>query len=70
MTLPKDVVKPKYNFTYPSERPYYDETFSALGSQVVTDTSKSGSDYGIQNPKMTEAIGASGSETGNGGSAP
>ena len=30
MGLPKDLVKPAYNYTYPSERDYYDETGSTL----------------------------------------
>ena len=30
MTLPKDIVKPNYNYTYPSERQYFDETSSTL----------------------------------------
>lgn len=66
MTLPKDIVKPKTNFTYPSERPYYDETDSTLGAQLVADPAKSGADYGITDPKVIEAIAGTGSETGNG----
>lgn len=68
MTLPKDTVKPNTNFTYPSERQYFDETGSTLGAQRVADPSKSGADYGIQNPPATEAVDGIGSETGNGGS--
>ena len=70
MTLPKDAVKPKTNFTYPSERQYFDETGSTLGAQRVADPAKSGADYGIQNPSVTEAINGTGSETGNGGGTP
>ena len=54
MTLPKDLVSPKHNHTYPSERPYYDETGSTLGAQRVADPTKSGADYGITNPQVTE----------------
>ena len=54
MTLPKDLVSPKHNYTYPSERPYYDETGSTLGAQRVADPAKSGADYGITNPQVTE----------------
>lgn len=68
MTLPKDTVKPNTNFTYPSERQYFDETGSTLGAQRVADPTKSGADYGIENPPVTEAINGTGSETGNGGS--
>ena len=66
MTLPKDTVKPKTNFTYPSERPYFEETGSTLGDQRVTYPAKSGEDYGITDPQVTEAIAGTGSETGNG----
>ena len=64
MTLPKDTVKPKYNYTYPSERQYYDETGS-LAAGRVADPAKSGADYGITDPQVTEAIDGTGSETGN-----
>lgn len=66
MTLPKDTVKPKYNYTYPSERPYYDETGGTLGAERVADPAKSGADYGITDPKVTEPIAGTDSETGNG----
>lgn len=66
MTLPKDMAKPNYNFTYPSERQYFDETGSTLGAQRVADPTKSGADYGITDPKVTEAIAGTGSETGSG----
>jgi len=32
MTLPKDTVKPKTNFTHPSERPYWDESTGTLAA--------------------------------------
>lgn len=54
MTLPKDLVKPNYNYTYPSERPYYDETGSTLAAGRVADPTKSGADYGITDPQVTE----------------
>lgn len=66
MTLPKDTVKPAYNYTYPSERPYYDETGGTLGAERVADPAKSGADYGITDPKVTELIAGTKSETGNG----
>ena len=66
MTLPKDMAKPNYNFTYPSERQYFDQIGSWLGAQRVADPTKSGADYGITDPKVTEAIAGTGSETGNG----
>ena len=63
MTLPKDTVKPKTNFTYPSERQYFDETGSTLGAQRVADPAKSGANYGITDQKVTEVIAGTGSET-------
>ena len=64
MTLPKDLFKPNTNFTYPSERQYFDETGSTLGAQRVADPVKSGTDYGIQNPKLVESRLGDNSETG------
>ena len=65
MTLPKDTVKPKTNFTYPSERQYFDETGSTLGAQRVAGPTESGADYGIVDPQVTELVAGTGSETGN-----
>lgn len=70
MTLPKDLVKPEYNYTYPSERQYYDETGSTLAAGVVANPAKSGADYGITDPQVTEVIAGTGSETGNGAGTP
>ena len=66
MTLPKDTVKPAYNYTYPSERPYFDESTTTLAAGVVADATKSGADYGITDPDVTEPIAGTESETGNG----
>ena len=65
MTLPKDQTKPNFNFTYPSERQYFDETDSTLGAQRVADPFKAGADYGIQDVRQVEPIGGTGSETSN-----
>lgn len=70
MTLPKDTVKPNFNFTYPSERQYFDETGSTLANSRVADPAKSGADYGITDPQVTEPITGNGSETGNGAGTP
>ena len=64
MGLPKDKVKPAFNYTYPSERDYFDESKSTLGSVQVTDTAKSGADYGVTDPQVTEALTGTESETG------
>lgn len=70
MTLPKDTVKPAYNYTYPSERPYFDESTTTLAAGVVADPLKSGADYGITDPQVTEPIVGTESETGNGAGTP
>lgn len=67
MTLPKDTVKPNYNYTYPSERQYFDETGSTITAGRIADPAKSGADYGIEDPQVTEPIAGTGSETGTGG---
>ena len=70
MTLPKDIVKPNYNYTYPSERQYFDESTGTLAVGVVANPAKSGVDYGVQDPKVRELIAGTGSETGNGAGTP
>ncbi|MFL1732238.1 hypothetical protein [Moraxella oculi] len=64
MGLPKDKVKPAFNYTYPSERDYFDDSKSTAGAMKVADTAKSGGDYGIKNPEKTEALTGTTSETG------
>lgn len=66
MGLPKDKVKPASNYTYPSEKDYFDDSKSAVGAMTTTDTAKSGADYGITDPQKTEALTGKTSETGNG----
>lgn len=56
MGLPKDNVQPDYNYTYPSERDYYDESGSTLANGAVTDPAKSGEDYGITDPQVTTPV--------------
>ena len=64
MTLPKDLFKPNTDFIYPSERQYFDESTSTLANGVVSDSTKSGADYGVQNPKRVESRLGDNSETG------
>lgn len=67
MGLPKDKVKPAFNYTYPSEKDYFDDSKSAVGAMKATDEAKSGGDYGILNPDVTEDVTTGKkSETGNG----
>ena len=69
MGLPKDAVKPAFNYTYPSERPYFNESLSTLANGQVIDPAKSGKDYGIVDPKVTEPVAGTRSESGNGAKA-
>lgn len=55
MGLPKDLAVPDYNYTYPSERDYKDESKSTLLVAQITDAAKSGKDYGITDPTKTKA---------------
>ncbi|UNU74113.1 hypothetical protein LU293_04245 [Moraxella nasovis] len=64
MGLPKDKVKPAYNFTYPSEKDYFDDSKASITNATVTDTTKSGVDYGIKDPQVTEEVTGGKSETG------
>lgn len=64
--LPKDEKKPAINYTYPSERAYVDPPKSTNGDMKLFDSAKSGGDYGIKDPDVTQEIGGSKSENGNG----
>ena len=55
MSLPKDLAVPDFNYTYPSERAYRDESKSTLLVAQITDTAKSGKDYGVTDPQKTKA---------------
>ena len=55
MGLPKNLVKPQENYTYPTERDYQDTSLSTIGALQVTDPAKSGKDYSITDPKVTKA---------------
>lgn len=67
MGLPKDKVKPAFNYTYPSKKDYFDDSKSAVGAMKTTDEAKSGADYGIIDPAVTEDVTTGKrSETGNG----
>lgn len=56
MGLPKDLVEPDYNYTYPSERDCKDESKSTLLVAQMTDPDKSGADYGITDPEVTKEV--------------
>ena len=56
MGLPKDLVEPDYNYTYPSERDYRDTSKSTLLEAQMTDTAKSGADYGIEDVEVTKPV--------------
>ena len=66
MGLPKNLVKPQENYTYPTERDYQDTSLSTIGALQVTDPAKSGKDYSITDPKTVEPVTGTKSESGNG----
>lgn len=44
--------EPKYLYTTPAEKRYFDETGSTLAAGRVFDPAKTGYDYGIRNPEV------------------
>lgn len=56
MSLPKSLVEPDYNYTYPSERDYRDESKSTLLAAQMTDPAKSGKDYDIEDVEVTKPV--------------
>lgn len=64
MTFPKNLVQPDYQYTYPSERPYADESTTALGAETIYDPTKSGADYGIKNVDVAVPVTAGGGGNG------
>lgn len=66
MGLPKDLKKPAMNYTYTSEVDYQDTSLSTVTKLQVTDPAKSAGDYGVVDPKVTEPVAGTTSETGNG----
>lgn len=64
MAVPADKVKPAINYTHPSERAYFDMSKSTPAAMVAVDPLKTGGDYSITDPKMTEPL--AGNKTENG----
>lgn len=55
MGLPVNDIQPNYLYTYPSRKPYWDESKSTLANGTVTNPAKTGKDYGVTDPKVTKA---------------
>ena len=66
MGLPKDLVKPAYNYTYPSERDYFDETGSTLAAGVLQTLRNQAKITASLTQKWPSQLQARNSETGNG----
>lgn len=64
MSTPKNLVNPDYQYTYPSERDYADESTSVLGAETIYDPGKSGAGYGIEDPQVTVPVTAGGGGNG------
>ena len=56
MGLPKDLVEYDVKVTFPSERDYKDTSTSTLLEAQMTDTAKSGADYGIEDVEVTKPV--------------
>ena len=56
MGLPKDLVEYDTKVTFPSERDYLDTSTSTLLEAKITDATKSGADYGIEDVEVTKAV--------------
>lgn len=56
MGLPKDLVEYDIKVTFPSERNYLDTSTSTLLEAQMTDTAKSGADYGIEDVEVTKEV--------------
>ena len=48
--------EPKYLYTTPGSKRYFDETGSTVGAGRVFDPAKTAADYGIKNPEKFGAI--------------
>lgn len=64
MGLPKDLVRPAINYTSPSERDYLDTSLSTAAKLQITNPAKSGADYGIKDPRVTEPLAGTANENG------
>ncbi len=67
MGLPVNDIQPDHLYTYPSRKPYWDESKSTLANGTVTDPAKTGKDYSITDPKVTKVTKAATTGTTNGG---
>lgn len=56
MGLPKDLVEYDVKVTFPSERDYMDTSTSTLLEAQMTDATKSGADYGIEDVDVTKLV--------------
>lgn len=54
MATPKNDVEPKFQHTFPSEKPYFDTSSSTEKELRVTTKGKYGSDYGVKNDPHTK----------------
>lgn len=59
--------EPKYLYSTPAERKYWDESTATIDEGVVFDKTKTASGYGIENPKV---FGVKETGTENGGETP
>lgn len=56
MPVTQGTQEPKYLYTTPEAKPYFDETGSTLAAGRVFDPAKTAADYGIENPEVFGAV--------------
>lgn len=66
MPVTQGTQEPKYLYTTPEGKRYFDESKSTLAAGVVFDSTKTAVDYGIKNPEKFGAI-ETAPENGGGG---
>lgn len=64
MAVTQGTQEPKYLYTTPEAKRYFDETSSTVAAARIFDPAKTAVDYGIKNPEKFGAVEVGG---GNGG---
>lgn len=57
MTAKTDL-EPDFNYSYPSNKDYFDDSTSTVDAPKAFDATKRGADYGIEDPEIAVEVGA------------
>lgn len=49
-------LQPDYQYQYPSEKNYFDDSTSTVEAPKAFDASKTGADYGIEDPEIAVEV--------------